>query len=102
MSAITHRDVTSRREAPLGPTCIYKLGAHDEITLAIDPGTLAQRVGQIRTKKRVTVRGRRGFCVSLGRPVLYVELPRRRILDIAAPCGVAKRIAAKALSRLRT
>jgi hypothetical protein len=102
VSAITHRHVTRQTEAPLGPTCIYKLGAHDEITLAIDTGTLSERVSHARGPRRVTVSGRRGYCVSMGRPTLYVELPRRRILDIAASCAVATRIAAKALSRIHT
>jgi hypothetical protein len=101
VQTIAHRHVTSRIEAPLGPTCIYKLGDHREITLAVEAGSFSQRVSQLHRRKRVTIRGRPGYCGVVGGPTLYVEVRHGWILDIAAECGVATKMAAKALARLK-
>jgi hypothetical protein len=101
LGAIAHQQVTSQIEAPLGPTCIFKLrGAPSDITLTVESAGFPQLVHQMRKPRRVTVRGHTGYCGSLGRPTLYLSLGGGRVMSIAATCNVTVAVADKALGRL--
>jgi hypothetical protein len=100
--AITGETITGRAEAPLGPTCIYKVrGAASEITLAVESGGLSQARHHMTEPSRVAVRGRQGYCGKLGTETLLVPLGSGRLLNVTAPCSVAQRFAALALGRLQ-
>jgi hypothetical protein len=88
-------------EAPLGPTCIYKLRSpKKDITLAVEAIDLAQARRQLRKPNAVRVRGRRAYCGRLGAPRLFATVARGHVLSVAAPCGIAQHFAAQALRRL--
>jgi hypothetical protein len=100
--SITGGTILGRAEAPLGPTCIYKYrGTPGEVTVAVEPLKLAQATHQLASRRGVVVNGRKGFCGSLGTQRLFVQLPANQTLSVVAPCGVAQRFAAAAVSRLR-
>jgi hypothetical protein len=90
-------------EAPRGPTCIYRSQDGKRlITLAVQPLDFAKLKRRIRGRQAVSVANRSAFCGTLGAPVLYVELPKRRVLSVAAGCEVGKQFAAAAVRRLDT
>ena len=105
---ITSGAVSARIEAPLGPTCIYKqagsrpaqAGSRPAITLAVETQSFAQASHQMRKRSHVTVAGRQAYCGRLGTQVLLVPLAQGRLLDVTAPCAIAQRFAALALSHL--
>lgn len=100
--SITGGTVLGRAEAPLGPTCIYKhRGTPQEITLAIEGLEFAQATHHLARKQGVVVNGRKGYCGGLGTQMLFVQLPANQTLNVVAPCGVAQRFAATAVTRLR-
>jgi hypothetical protein len=100
--AVTGGTILGRAVAPLGPTCVYKhSGAPQEITLAIEPFRFAQATQQLASRHGVVVNGRKAYCGGAGAQILLVELPGNRTLNVGAPCGVAQRFAAAAISRLR-
>ena len=88
-------------EAPLGPTCIYRLiGSKNEITLAIEAMSFSQVAHQLTKRTKVTVGSRQAYCGSLGTRMLLVPLAGGRVLHVSAPCAQAQRFAALALSHL--
>ena len=50
---------------------------------------------------QITVRGRTGYCGTLGRPMLVVPLKNLTALNVTAPCPAAKQLAANAVARLK-
>jgi hypothetical protein len=46
------------------------------------------------------VTDRTGYCGHFGQDMLYVPLRGDGVLSVAAPCGVAKKFAARAVQRL--
>jgi hypothetical protein len=99
--SIAGREITTRLEAPLGPTCIYKGGgAQPGVTLAVETASFTQMSHQLGKRKQVVVEGRKGYCGHLGTQMLLVPLARGQLLSVAAPCGLAQRFAVKALQRL--
>ena len=97
-NAITGGAVLGRVEAPLGPTCIYHLGsAKSDVTIALESMSFSQVAHQMRGRNSVLVGGRRGYCGTLGPQMLFLPLPRGRILNVTAPCAQAQRFAAAAL-----
>lgn len=88
-------------EAPQGPTCIYRTESSAAYVTITSQGAgidqLRQRLDAIQP---VTVAGRSGYCGTIGGPALYVALSDHRTLVVAAPCEMAKRLAALALARL--
>lgn len=99
--SITRGLVVSSVEAPLGPSCIY--GGHrsrPEITLSIQTLGYSSATRRLANLKPVTVGTRRAACGRLGQPMLYVPLSRGRVLNVTAPCAVARRFATLAVSRL--
>ena len=90
-------------EAPRGPTCIYRSRDGKRlITLAVQPLDFAKLKRRLHARQAVSVANRSAFCGTLGAPVLYVELPRRRVLSVAARCEVGKQFATAAVRRLDT
>jgi hypothetical protein len=99
--AITGGPITGRVEAPLGPTCIYRRGSPKAaITLAVESTSFASVTREMTKPARILVKGRRAYCGKLGTQMLFVPLPDGTVLTVAAPCAVARRFAATALSRL--
>jgi hypothetical protein len=90
-------------EAPRGPTCIYRSRDGKRlITLAVQPLDFAKLKRRVHGGQAVSVANRSAFCGTLGAPVLYVELPKRRVLSVAARCEVGKQFATAAVRRLDT
>jgi hypothetical protein len=99
--SITGRAVTASIEAPLGPTCIYQLsGSKSEITLQVESVSFTQATHQLSKRTQVTVRDHKSYCGSLGTQMLFVPLAGGTVLHVTAPCAIAQRFAALALSRL--
>ncbi len=98
---ITGGAVTSRTEAPLGPTCIYS-GAKPlgQITVTIESRALSQVSHQMQQRKPLTVGNRRGYCGRLGAQMLYVPLTSGEVLHVTAPCAIAEQFAIRALPRI--
>lgn len=97
---VSGRAIAGVSEAPLGPTCIYTVPRSSVITLSIQPGTLPRLSPSLRDKRRLEVSGHPAYCGTLGRQMLYVPAGTNSVLSVAAPCGVAQRLAAKALADL--
>jgi hypothetical protein len=99
--AILRGPIASVVEAPLGPTCIYTLAASKkDITVAVEEVGIAQARNQMRKPNVVHVRGRQAYCGRLGNPMLFAPVADGRVLNVTAPCAVARRFAAVALGRL--
>ncbi len=100
--AILGASVLAPREAPQGPTCIYRTRkGNDFITLAVQPASFSGLKRQIGRPQSIEVAGRSAFCGAHGQPMLYVRLARGRVLSVAAPCPVAKQFATRAVARLQ-
>ena len=98
---ITGGAITKLTEAPLGPTCIYM--ARDSsagVTLAIETENVGQVTRHMTGRKQLVIGGHRSVCGRLGTPVLFVPLGRYQLLNVTAPCGIAKRFATLAMGRL--
>jgi hypothetical protein len=99
--SIAGRTVTASIEAPLGPTCVYQFSApKSNITLTIESMSFSQVTHQMQKRTAVTVAGHRAVCGQLGAGMLFAPLSGGRVLNVTAPCSVAQRFAALALSRL--
>ena len=93
--------ISSRFEAPQGPTCIYRPAkAANEITLAVESIAAAQVTNHLSQRQKLTVAGRTAYCGKLGRQLLVVPLSSGQLLSISAPCSVARQFAEAALGRL--
>ena len=100
-SAILGAPVLAPREAPQGPTCIYRTRKGDDfITVAVQPASFSGLKRQLSRPQSIEVAGRSAFCGAHGQPMLYVRLARERVLSVAAPCPVAKQFATRAVARL--
>jgi hypothetical protein len=101
---ITDGAISGTTEAPLGPTCVYKLqgakGAKGDITLALESSSLSQATKHMTRRHEITVKGRHGLCGKLGSQMVYVPVPGGQVLHITAPCGLGQQFAALALGRL--
>lgn len=99
--AFTHRPVAAPKLAPLGPTCVYhELGAHVQVTLAVEAAVFSTLKPHIQHLSRFTVGGRTAYCGVYGSPVTYVVLSANRLLSILAPCDVGSRFAGAAVPKL--
>jgi Protein of unknown function (DUF3558) len=88
-------------EAPRGPTCVYRTqDGRSLVTLAVQSVEFSQLRRQIHDRRQVDVSNRAAFCGTLGAPVLYVALPKGRVLSVAARCNVGRRFAIAAVRRL--
>ena len=98
---LTDGAISGTSEAPLGPTCVYKLqGSKAAITMSVESSSLSQVTKHMAKRHEVTVKGRRGFCGKLGTQMLYVPAPGGQVLHITASCGLGQQFAALALGRL--
>jgi hypothetical protein len=89
-------------EAPLGPTCIIKVGQQKQVvTLAVETVQVSSQVHQMKQLQRATVAGHPAYCGKLGQSQLYLSLSGGKALTVTAPCGVAEALAAQALSHLK-
>jgi hypothetical protein len=99
--AITRGAITKVTEAPLGPTCIYSgKGPGTGVTLALESESFSQVAHHMTAPTHVVIRGHRSLCGRLGTKMLFVPLARSRLLHVTAPCGIAQRFAAVAVTRL--
>ena len=88
-------------EAPQGPTCIFRARSGKAfVTLAVQKLDISRLKKQLHRAQSVGVAHRAGYCGTYGQQMLYVSLPRQRVLSVAGPCGVARRFAAHAVPRL--
>jgi hypothetical protein len=93
--------ISSRFEAPQGPTCIYRpTKAKDEVTLAVESIGSGDVTNHLSQRQKLTVAGRTAYCGKLGRQLLVVPLPGGQLLSVSASCSVARRFAEAALVRL--
>lgn len=93
--------IGSATEAPLGPTCIFKRGdSKPSITLTVGLMNFAKVPGGLLNSVPVTVGKYSGVCGTRGRETLYLSLGSNRVLNVIAPCGIAKALAAIAASNL--
>jgi hypothetical protein len=93
--------IAGRVEAPLGPTCVYKLsGSKSEITLAVESLSFSQVTHQMKRRTSVTIGHHQAYCGRLGTDMLFVPLGRGQLLNVTAPCAIAPRFATLAVSRL--
>jgi hypothetical protein len=98
---ITGKEITRSLEAPLGPTCVYKLaGSKADITLDVESANLTQVTRHMAGRQQLTVHGHKAYCGKLGSEMLFVPLSGGRFLHVNAPCPAAQRLAALALTRL--
>lgn len=93
--------ITTRIEAPLGPTCIYG-GPREKsgVTLALETRNFTQATRQLSKRKTVVVSGHTSYCGQFGASILLVPLGTNQVLNVTAPCGVAQQFAARALQSL--
>ena len=76
--AILGAPVQAPREAPQGPTCIYRTRkGNDFITLAVQPASFSGLKRQISRPQSIEVAGRSAFCGAHGQPMLYVSARAR-------------------------
>ena len=92
--------VTSAVEARLGPSCVYYRRGNKEITLTLEQRSLQTATGKLNKGVPLTVANHAGICARLATDTLFVSLTGGRALTIGAPCALAQRLAAKALTRL--
>jgi hypothetical protein len=99
--AITGGGVVASSEAPLGPTCLY-LGSHSrpQITVAVEAGSYTQISRRLDRRTKMVIRGHRAACGRLGRQMLFMRVVRGRVLNVTAPCSIARQFAAVAARRL--
>jgi hypothetical protein len=98
---ITGGAITKLIVAPLGPTCIYSArGSSSGVSLAVQTERFREVTRHMTARRHVVVAGRPSVCGRLGREMLFVPLGRYQLLNVTAPCGIAKGFAAIALNRL--
>jgi hypothetical protein len=98
--AVVGARIISRIEAPLGPTCIFKIAHGRQITIAVEQISFSSVRKELGKRKSVKVAGRPAYCSTRGMQTLFVSLHSGGVLNVTAPCPVARRLAATALTRL--
>jgi hypothetical protein len=88
-------------EAPQGPTCIYKSGnSKPQITLTVEPMSFSAVTHQLTNTAPFTMGTHSAVCGQLGTQMLFLSLAGGQVLNVTAPCSIAKQFASKALTRL--
>jgi len=99
--SITGASAVGIVEAPSGPTCIYTprgpAAGRSEITLTVEPVKFSVAISHLAARTASTIEGMQADCGTLGRPTMFVRLPKGAVLLITAPCAQARRFAADAL-----
>jgi hypothetical protein len=99
--AIIGTPIAGLTEAPLGPTCVFKLkGQRQTITIAVETQKLGTQARYMHRRRKLVLGGHRAYCGILGRSMLDVALGGGRILNITAPCPVAEALAVRALRHI--
>ena len=100
--SITAGGITGSTEAPLGPTCIYHSAKakSPSITMTVEVMKLAQVTQKLNGKAQFTIKSHPAYCGKLGTQMLFVPLTNGQVLNVVAPCSVARQFAAVALGRL--
>lgn len=100
--SITAGAVVGTTEAPLGPTCIYHpaRAKSASITMTVEVLKLSQVTQKLAQRSQFTVRRHPAYCGRLGTQMLFVPLANGQVLNVVAPCAVARQFAAVALGRL--
>jgi hypothetical protein len=102
--SITAGGITGITEAPLGPTCIYHYHSTKaksaSITMTVEVMKLAQVTQKLAGKAQFTIKSHPAYCGRLGSPMLFVPLANGQVLNVVAPCSVAREFASVALGRL--
>ena len=89
-------------EAPLGPTCIMKVGQQKQVvTLAVEAVSVKTQLKNMHEVETATVGGHQTYCGKLGSPQLYLRLSGGKAIAVSAPCAAARALAATALSHLK-
>jgi hypothetical protein len=89
--------------APLGPTCIFRIkGKKQTDTLAIEVISVTTTVHKMKHVSKFKLSGHQGYCGTLGTAEVLVQLPRHQVLDVHAPCAVAKALATVAIRHIKT
>jgi hypothetical protein len=92
----------SMTEAPLGPTCIMRVGQQKQVvTLAVEAVSLQSQVKQMHQLEKATVGGHQTFCGKLGQSQFYLSLTGGKAIAVSAPCAMARALAATALTHLK-
>jgi hypothetical protein len=88
-------------EAPQGPTCIYKRGnSNSWITLTVERTNFSEIEHNMTNGQPFSMGSHSAVCGQLGAEALFLSLGGGRVLNVAAPCTIAKQFASMALSRL--
>ncbi|MGA2013182.1 MAG: hypothetical protein ABSH51_21960 [Solirubrobacteraceae bacterium] len=98
--SIAGAPLRSSREAPLGPTCVFTFTGRPSVTMTIEFLDFASTVKAMRDATRVAIGGFHAECGTLGTQMLDISLSERRVLNVTAPCPVARGFAVRALTRL--
>jgi hypothetical protein len=102
-ASILHVGSVTKKEAPLGPTCVMSAPALKRTpTLAVETLDVSREVSHMKAKTTTTIDGHRAYCGTLGTAILLVPVTKYSVLDINAPCAEAKALAAAALPRIAT
>ena len=100
--SITAGQITGITEAPLGPTCIYHStkAKSPSITMTVEVMKLAQVTQKLAGRAQFTIKSHPAYCGKLGTEMLFVPLANGQVLNVVAPCSVARQFASVALGRL--
>jgi hypothetical protein len=102
-ASILHVGSVTKKEAPLGPTCVMSAPALKRTpTLAVETLDVGREVSHMKAETTTTIDGHRAYCGTLGTAILLVPVTKYSVLDINAPCAEAKALAAAALPRIET
>jgi hypothetical protein len=101
-SGILGGSVKAPKEAPLGPTCVYRTEAVESfVTVALQSMGGDHVKATIKGLDRHDVAGKSGYCLQSAASTFYVPLSGGRVLTVgAAECEVAEKFAAKALGAI--
>ncbi len=100
--SITAGGIAGITEAPLGPTCIYHStkAKSPNITMTVETMKLAQVTRRLSGKAHFSIKDHPAYCGKLGTQMLFVPLANGQVLNVVAPCSVARAFASVALGRL--
>jgi|GEM_PF-4201870 len=97
-SAILGAPVRAPATAPQGPTCVYRTkDGRGFVTLSLRQASLSSLVARTGRRQRLTLAKHAAYCGNYGQQMLYAQAGRGFVLSVAAPCGIAKRFAERAL-----
>ncbi len=96
--SITAGAVVGTLEAPLGPTCIYRSSNSKaaNITMTVESLKLSQVTHRMSKSTQFSVKSHPAYCGRLGPQMLFVPLANGQVLNVVAPCSVARQFAALA------